>query len=73
VARRIFEPFFTTKAEGTGLGLSIVRQAVEAHGGTVALESRPGHGATFRIRSRPPDQTPHGAGRGRRIAGDGTA
>ena len=50
VARRIFEPFFTTKAEGTGLGLSIVRQAVEAHGGTVTLESRPGHGATFRIR-----------------------
>jgi signal transduction histidine kinase len=50
VARRIFEPFFTTKAEGTGLGLSIVRQAVEAHGGTVTLESRPGHGAIFRIR-----------------------
>jgi signal transduction histidine kinase len=50
VARRIFEPFFTTKAEGTGLGLPIVRQAVEAHGGTVTLESQPGHGATFRIR-----------------------
>jgi signal transduction histidine kinase len=50
VARRIFEPFFTTKAEGTGLGLSIVRQAVEAHGGTVTLESQPGHGATFTIR-----------------------
>jgi len=50
VARRIFEPFFTTKAEGTGLGLPIVRQAVEAHGGTVTLESQPGRGATFRIR-----------------------
>jgi signal transduction histidine kinase len=49
VARRIFEPFFTTKAEGTGLGLPIVRQAVEAHGGTVTLESQPGRGATFRI------------------------
>jgi signal transduction histidine kinase len=50
LAKRIFEPFFTTKAEGTGLGLPIVRQAVEALGGTVDVESRPGQGATFRIR-----------------------
>jgi signal transduction histidine kinase len=46
----VFEPFFTTKAAGTGLGLAIVRQAAEAHGGAVEVESRPGAGATFRVR-----------------------
>ncbi len=49
-ARHVFEPFFTTKANGTGLGLAIVRQAAEAHGGAVEVESVPGRGATFRIR-----------------------
>jgi signal transduction histidine kinase len=46
----VFEPFFTTKANGTGLGLAIVRQAAEAHGGGVEVESAPGRGATFRVR-----------------------
>jgi signal transduction histidine kinase len=46
----VFEPFFTTKAAGTGLGLAIVRQAAEAHGGAVEVESVPGAGATFRVR-----------------------
>lgn len=47
---RLFQPFFTTKPEGTGLGLAIVRSLVEAHGGDVAIEDRPGQGACFRIR-----------------------
>ena len=52
VKARIFEPFFTTKApdEGTGLGLPIARDAVEAHGGMLEVESERGRGATFRIR-----------------------
>ncbi|HUW64554.1 MAG TPA: ATP-binding protein [Spirochaetia bacterium] len=34
---------------GTGLGLAIVRAIVEAHGGRVAVESKPGQGAIFRV------------------------
>jgi signal transduction histidine kinase len=45
VARRAFEAFYTTKdvGKGTGLGLDIARRIVEErHGGTIAIETRPG-------------------------------
>jgi signal transduction histidine kinase len=47
---RIFEPGFTTRAGSSGLGLSVCRRILEQHGGTIAVESRPGYGATFRVR-----------------------
>jgi nitrogen fixation negative regulator NifL len=51
VERRIFDPFFTTKpvGQGTGLGLSICKGLVEAHGGRMEVEGRPGQGALFRV------------------------
>ena len=45
VAGRAFEAFYTTKdvGKGTGLGLDIARRiVVERHGGTIAIDSRPG-------------------------------
>ncbi len=60
VQLRIFEPFFTTKpaGQGTGLGLALSRAIIEAHGGTIQVESRPGEGATFRVELPATPQTP---------------
>jgi two-component system, NtrC family, sensor histidine kinase HydH len=43
---RVFEALFTTKAQGTGLGLALCRRIVEAHRGTLVLESSD-QGASF--------------------------
>jgi len=40
----------TRAAGGTGLGLAIVQTLVDAHGGTVTLESTPDVGPTVRVR-----------------------
>lgn len=46
---KLFTPFETTKANGTGLGLLITKQIIEAHGGQLTVDSRPGDGCTFSI------------------------
>lgn len=47
---KIFEPFFSTREGGSGLGLYTCRRIIEAHGGRIEVESRPGEGALFRLR-----------------------
>jgi two-component system sensor histidine kinase PilS (NtrC family) len=47
---QIFRPFFTRKPRGTGLGLALVQRIVDAHGGSIGVDSVPGRGAQFTVR-----------------------
>jgi two-component system phosphate regulon sensor histidine kinase PhoR len=53
---RLFERFYrvdkarSCKLGGTGLGLAIVKHIVQAHHGTVSVDSAPGRGSVFTIR-----------------------
>ena len=54
--KRIFDPFFRGRraledqVHGTGLGLNLVKKIVEAHGGTIRVQSQPATGTEFVIR-----------------------
>jgi len=46
---KIFAPLFTTKAQGMGFGLAICKRIVEAHEGTITVETAVNKGTTFTI------------------------
>lgn len=47
---KVFRPFFSTRPGGTGLGLPTTRRIIEAHGGSIDVQSEPGKGTMFTIR-----------------------
>ncbi|HIY29424.1 MAG TPA: HAMP domain-containing histidine kinase [Candidatus Mediterraneibacter avicola] len=49
IIETIFDPFVTYKENGTGLGLSSSRQIIEAHGGSINVESAPETGTVFTV------------------------
>ncbi len=46
----IFDAFFSTKGSGSGLGLPTARKIIEAHGGSISLQSEVGRGTQFTIK-----------------------
>ena len=50
VLAKAFRPFYSTRSGGSGLGLPTTRKIIEAHGGTIDVQSELGHGTKFTIR-----------------------
>ncbi len=44
---KIFNPFYTSKETGTGLGMAVAKKIIEAHNGTIKVDSRVGVGTEF--------------------------
>ena len=72
----IFEPFYrgsdavAGQVHGNGLGLSLVRRIVTAHGGRVAVSSKPNVGTTFTLTLpvAPPQSRPSAVASGASVA-----
>lgn len=47
---KIFIPFFSTRDKGSGLGLAIVKNTIEAHHGSISIQSKPGSGTRVIIK-----------------------
>lgn len=47
---KVFDAFFSTKGSGSGLGLPTTRKIIEAHGGSISLQSEVGRGTQFTVK-----------------------
>lgn len=51
ILQHVFEPFYSSSVRGgTGLGMLVVKNVVEAHEGTISIESQIGKGTTVSVR-----------------------
>ena len=55
---KVFQAFYTTKQGGSGLGLPTARKIIEAHRGTIDVESAPGRGTKVAIWLPAPPRLP---------------
>jgi signal transduction histidine kinase len=46
---KLWSPLFTTRAKGMGFGLPVAKRLVEAHGGSIGVETKVGKGSTFTV------------------------
>ncbi|MEM2099008.1 MAG: PAS domain S-box protein [Candidatus Bathyarchaeia archaeon] len=59
---KLFSPLVTTKAQGMGFGLAICKRIIDAHGGTIIVQTEEGKGSTFTVtipkepKNKPEDQ-----------------
>jgi len=47
--KKLWSPLFTTKAKGMGFGLAISKRLIEAHEGSISVQSELGKGTTFKL------------------------
>jgi len=47
---RIFDAYYTSRPQGSGLGLPTAKKIIEAHKGSISVNSVPGKGTSFDIR-----------------------
>ena len=47
--KKVFEPFYTTKSKGFGLGMPYVKRVIEAHHGSIMIESVEGAGTSIKV------------------------
>ena len=46
----LFQPYFTGKKNGMGLGLATSHSFIQAHDGSIEVNSEPGIGSTFTVK-----------------------